>query len=300
MFETITTLVGTSALCYMGYNSFKANKDLKKQIQEERKQHKKTMVDVQKAYQNETFNLTNEYQIKLNSIQTEYLYQKAEFEKEIKWLHENFRNRGEILANNTLNDIKDELIRKGKVGANQIGIIPNVIIPDRKGVRSRQLDHLLLLPTGLYIIETKHWQGHTVLGFNKKTAGKFGFIDELLGNFSKENLVFTFEKKKLQVAAHYSNPITQVKIASSRLKDYLDDRKINAGWITGVVYFNHEEGKLHDWDKDTTVPRIKGPEDLREFVFNELDKKKWRLSYNTIGEIIKEISADNYLQETVQ
>ena len=63
-------------------------------------------------------------------------------------------------------------------------IIPNVFIPFTYNgkVRTRQIDHLILLPVGIYVIETKYWRGKIVHGLTKTRKRFFILLDMIPSN----------------------------------------------------------------------------------------------------------------------
>lgn len=126
-----------------------------------------------------------------------YEQEKAEIKEEIKKLKEenedirkNYRNRGGIITYKFLNRLKEELIHENLLELGEMIIMPNIFILDENR-NSRQLDHLIILPQSLYIVETKHWKGHIVLGMTKDNCGtKFSFLSKILDSSKEETLVF--------------------------------------------------------------------------------------------------------------
>lgn len=67
-------------------------------------------------------------------------------------IRKNYRNQGEIITHQILEKFKSDLIRKKIIPPDEMIIMPNIFIPEING-NSRQIDHLVLLSTGIYVLE---------------------------------------------------------------------------------------------------------------------------------------------------
>ncbi|MFJ5965374.1 nuclease-related domain-containing protein, partial [Bacillus sp. NPDC093026] len=94
------------------------------------------------------------------------------------------RNTSEVITHTILTELKDKLISDGKINENEMVIMGNVFVPydDNGETKTRQIDHLVILPSDIYIIETKYWRGTVIHGINHKNAksiaNDFSFVFE--------------------------------------------------------------------------------------------------------------------------
>lgn len=163
----------------------------------------------------------------------------------------------------------------------------------------RQIDHVVICDYGIYVIETKHWQGDIFYNVAKEdiSNGKNAF---LIRYFFEENpdKRQTFVIKKDEnvglAAKRYGDPIKQLWGCISLVRKVLNTDI----FINGIVYFNHnsnkednflngtkhEKGLIAVTNKDELQIKIKerikksGHKRLNEEEINQLSKKL--LKYN--------------------
>lgn len=210
-------------------------------------------------------------------------------------IKKNFRNRGEILTYEILLNFKRNLVNKKRLAKEEMIIIPNIFIPDDRA-NTKQIDHLVLLPTGFYVIETKHWKGHIVIGLTKQNGGKFSFLDDLLGNTGEHTSIFDKEGRNLIVKSDYGNPVTQASGAAWLLRNYIMKKTcIEKLYVKPLAFFNYEGMNLHDWSEDKNVERLQTKDELESFFRDELDKKEWKFSAEQLKSFWRIIKDANYI-----
>ncbi len=186
-------------------------------------------------------------------------------------IRKNYRNQGEIITHQILENFKSDLIRKKIIPPDEMIIMANIFIPEENG-NTRQIDHLVLLSTGIYVIETKHWKGHILLGLTRMGSHKFSFLAELVDSEKEETLVFDNDESGALTVKTNENPISQVQQAAVMLSNYLQSQDITT-WINTLVFFNYDEKEVHDWSDNSIVKRITNKEQLQQFFINELTSK---------------------------
>lgn len=213
--------------------------------------------------------LEETYKKEIESVEKSYKNEIEILRQENEDIRRSFRNRGEFLTQLILERIKEDLINKELITPEEMIIMPNIFISDSFN-KTRQLDHLVLLKTALYIIETKHWKGHIVLGINKQnTRGKFDFLPKLIGDSKDDTIVFENKGSGLTVRTYW-NPINQVQQSYRVLESYLKNNSIDEVKIRTIVFFNHEEGNLIDCPENQYVKRITDKMELLKFFRDEL------------------------------
>ena len=186
-------------------------------------------------------------------------------------IRKNYRNQGEILTHQILENFKADLISKKIIPPDEMIIMPNIFIPEGNG-NARQIDHLVLLSTGLYVIETKDWTGHIVLGLTRMGSHKFSFLAELVDSEKEESIVFNRDESGALNVITYENPICQIQQSAVILSNYLEGKDIPT-WINPLLFFNDDEKEVHDWSDHSIVKRLTNKEQLQQFFINELTSK---------------------------
>jgi Nuclease-related domain len=200
---------------------------------------------------------------------------KREIEKlmiENEDIRKNYRNQGEIITHQILENFKSEFIRKGSISPDEMIIMPNIFIPEENG-STRQIDHLVLLSTGIYLIETKHWKGHIVLGLTRRGSRKFSFLADLMDSEEEDTLIFDKTESGVLTVKTYENPIRQVQQTAVILSNYLKRQDIET-WINTLVFFNYDEKEIHDWPDNSIVKQFTNKEQLQQFFINELTSRE--------------------------
>ena len=186
-------------------------------------------------------------------------------------IRKNYRNQGEIVTHQILENFKSDLIQKKIIPPDEMIIMPNIFIPDEYS-HLWQIDHLVLLSTGIYVIETKPWKGHIVLGLPKMGSHKFSFLAELVDREKEESLVFDRDESGALTVHSYENPICQIQQSAVLLSNYLQGQDITT-WINTLVFFNYDEKEVHDWSDNSIVKRLTNKEQLQQYFINELTSK---------------------------
>lgn len=262
----ISTLLAAS-VAWLAY-VVKKEKAKQKEMRNEHYQELEAFKEIQKASMETAATNFDEKVMHLNES-----YQR-EIEKliiENEEIRKNYRNQGEIITHQILENFKSDLIRKKIIPPDEMIIMPNIFIPEENG-NIRQIDHLVLLSTGIYVIETKHWDGHIVLGLPRMGSHKFSFLAELVDREKEESLVFNKDASGALTVKTYENPISQVQQAAVILSNYLQGQDITT-WINTLVFFNDDEKEVHDWSDNSIVKRITNKEQLQQFFINELTSK---------------------------
>jgi hypothetical protein len=186
-------------------------------------------------------------------------------------IRKNYRNQGEIITHQILENFKADLISKKIIPPDEMIIMPNIFIPEGNG-NTRQIDHLILLSTGLYVIETKDWKGHIVLGLTRMGSHKFSFLAELVDREKEKSIVFDRDESGALTVNTYENPICQIQQSAIILSNYLEGKDITT-WINPLLFFNDDEKEVHDWSDNSLVKRLTNKEQLQQFFINELTSK---------------------------
>jgi hypothetical protein len=316
----------TITLLITGYIIYRQSKLLKLQKQEmlvrheheiaaaiEEFQGKQTMLEQQ--YEEERFQLEQQHYMEIERLNgsidqlNQYIYELQSYS----------RNIGEVKTHQTLHELKNRWIKEGKIEEADMLIIPNVFIPfhSEYGLKTRKIDHLVLLPTGIYVVQTKYWKGKVIHGLNKENAGDFSFLLDLINEKSyvkskEQSFVFVSSHSVdehdeftpvIQVKAQ-GELIKQIKYTSQILCDFLSKKMgMKVDFITPVIYFGYQNGnqKTHgliDLSDDKSVVRLTNDKELCAFFEAEWQKP---VIYHTADllEIKSLIEHVHYAKDTV-
>jgi hypothetical protein len=262
----ISTLLAASVI-WLAY-LVKKEKLKQKELRNDYHQELEALKELQKASMETAATQFDEQVMRMNES-----YQR-EMEKliiENEEIRKNYRNQGEILTHQILENFKADLISKKIIPADEMIIMPNIFIPEGNG-NARQIDHLVLLSTGLYVIETKDWTGHIVLGLTRMGSHKFSFLAELVDSEKEESIVFNRDESGALNVITYENPICQIQQSAVSLSNYLEGKDIPT-WINPLLFFNDDEKEVHDWSDHSIVKRLTNKEQLHQFFIHELTTK---------------------------
>jgi hypothetical protein len=251
-------------------------------------------------------NLENE----INNIKQSHKEEMNKARNYIKSLEKLCRNPGEVITHKILMNLREEFIQQGKIHPEEMIIMANVFVPftENNVIKTRQIDHLVLLPTDIYIIETKYWRGKVLHGLTKEKAGEFSFILDTLfpkhqNNtehtivFIKDNTEKTEEQSGFMKIVSYENPSTQVIKTALKLKDFLITFNKKFNYVEPILYYGYDSDDFNEViilsEKDK--PRVfKSEKDLVDYFENELKRKK-KFSVNDLEEIKQIMEQVNYI-----
>ncbi|SLK49958.1 Nuclease-related domain [Mycobacteroides abscessus subsp. abscessus] len=150
-------------------------------------------------------------------------------------------------TNNATTKIKDNrtAVRKGELGEYKIDIqlsqlskdymyLSDLLIKNPKSSTGySQIDHIIITPYGLFVIETKNYQGTIYGGKNKKTwliNGKFKMMNPLMQNYGHIQALKNFIEDKYQ--QYFISLVSFTKRCTFKIEEEL--RKINSNEL--VIY----------------------------------------------------------------
>ncbi|PGR32146.1 chromosome segregation protein [Bacillus cereus] len=289
---------------------------IKEEIQnEEREKYNELKISVDTEIEKYVNQLHAQYNIEKKEIQEKHYNEIKILNKLYTDLKVSTRNRGEVKTQEILCDIKKDFVQKGLVLDNEMHIIPNIFIPNthnhygNKNGNS-QIDHLVLLTTGIYVIETKYWKGKIIHGLSKENSGIYSFMIDEIGKYQKrkvkeETFVFLMESSSEEETPiikvkNYGNPAHQAKSAAISFYYYFKEgiKKDLKGLVNPIVYFGYETNEnmneVIDISKED-LPRLTNKDQLIEHFKNELENKTKLYTSSDLNEIKKEIEKINYL-----
>ena len=282
--------------------------------------------DVQKVHQKELEQYKDKSEFELNKLSTDHQKKLAQSEQnhlekvndlneQIHGLKKQVRNTGEVATHQILREWKNSCVRRGVLKDEEFHIIPNIFIPDeskKDEMTNRQVDHLLLSRTGIYVLETKYWRGTVVHGLSKEDAGVFSFLLEGMkhkGNAQNDEKTIVFVpkiiddesgniKKMIQIHS-YGEPVSQAKGTAVVTQKFLTkNTNMSNLYVKPVVYFGYpqkdeEMNGLLDFSK-SDVQRLSTKQELESFLDKESQKEK-RFTVVQLQQIKEIVENVNYI-----
>ncbi|WP_130067682.1 nuclease-related domain-containing protein [Bacillus albus] len=317
--------------CIVAYFFYKKTNTLQTEKQMMLQEHQHEKAEIIHQLEQQKNDIEHDFKQKNQNLEVAYkkilIQEKEKHEAEVAEVQESMnelnryiediqkysRNSGEIITHQILSELKRTWVSNGALSETDMYIIPNVFIPFTYNgkVRTRQIDHLILLPVGIYVVETKYWRGKIVHGLTKKRAKDFSFLLDMIPISKKDaqTLVFipsqsTDETGKLvntiQVRS-YGEPTDQASKTAVTLNEYLNNQvSWKVPYITPVVYFgypNQGNNGLIELASENKVNRFSTADQLQNFFRQELIKSP-KLNAVQLQEIKSIVEQVNYLETT--
>ncbi|WP_260852334.1 nuclease-related domain-containing protein [Staphylococcus cohnii] len=256
--------------CLVIYFYKKSNDNMK--LKEKKEQALNSNIDSEK---NQNKDLSARY----NELSQKY----EDVCRENKNLKESYRlssvsnkNMGEIKASKELQEIFEQL--QEEVDIDHFVKFDNLFLYDLK--EPRQIDHMVICDYGIYIFETKYWEGDIYYNISKESLK--GTKHELLNRYifykQDENEHQTFvlklnENGEIEYRNH-GNPYKQIYKTMKKLSAFLNKQY----FINSIIYFNYHNDKYHfvdGSDKTNGIIGVNQKENLYDLLKNKMKNFKF-------------------------
>ena len=186
------------------------------------------------------------------------------------------KNIGEIKAAKELQEIFEQL--KEEVNLNYFIKFDNLFLYDLN--EPRQIDHMVICDYGIYIFETKYWEGDIYYNISKESlrGTKHKLLNRYIFYKQDENEHQTFvlklnENGKIEYHNN-GNPYKQIYKTMKILNDFLDKQY----FINSIIYFNYHNDKYHfidGSDKNNGIIGVNQKENLYNVLKNRMKNFKF-------------------------
>lgn len=182
------------------------------------------------------------------------------------------KNIGEIKASKELQEIFEKL--KEEFNINHFVKFDNLFLYDLK--EPRQIDHMVICDYGIYIFETKYWEGDIYYNISKESLKetKHELLNRYIFYKQDENEHQTFVLKLNDNGEieyrNNGNPYKQIFKTMKILNDFLD----NQYFINSIIYFNYHNDKYHFIDgtaKNDGIVGVNQKENLYNLLKNRME-----------------------------
>ena len=266
----VLVLCSIILFCLVIYFYKKSNDNMK--LKEKKEQALNSNIDSEK---NQNKDLSARY----NELSQKY----EDVCRENKNLKESYRlssvsnkNMGEIKASKELQEIFEQL--QEEVDIDHFVKFDNLFLYDLK--EPRQIDHMVICDYGIYIFETKYWEGDIYYNISKESLK--GTKHELLNRYifykQDENEHQTFvlklnENGEIEYRNH-GNPYKQIYKTMKKLSAFLNKEY----FINSIIYFNYHNDKYHfvdGSDKSNGIIGVNQKENLYDLLKNRMKNFKF-------------------------
>lgn len=186
------------------------------------------------------------------------------------------KNIGEIKAAKELQEIFEQL--KEEVNLNYFIKFDNLFLYDLN--EPRQIDHMVICDYGIYIFETKYWEGDIYYNISKESlrGTKHKLLNRYIFYKQDENEHQTFVLKLNEngeiTYQNNGNPYKQIYKTMKILNDFLDKQY----FINSIIYFNYHNDKYHfidGSDKNNGIIGVNQKENLYNVLKNRMKNFKF-------------------------
>lgn len=191
------------------------------------------------------------------------------------------KNIGEIKASKELQEIFEKL--KEEININNFVKLDNLFLYDLK--EPRQIDHMVICDYGIYIFETKYWEGDIYYNISKESlkGTKYELLNRYIFYKQDENEHQTFVLKLNENGEieyrNNGNPYKQIFKTMKILNSFLG----NQYFINSIIYFNYHNDNYHFIDGSTKNSGIVGV-NQKENLYNLLKNRMENFNFKKLKE----------------
>ncbi len=214
-----------------------------------------------------------------DKIKKSYEKKMNQYKRYIQTVEKLSRTTSEVSTHKMLTEIKKELVSDYTIKPSQMKILSNVFIPDKTingEIIPIKIDHIVLMRTGIYIIDTNEYDGDVLYGITKGKAKELSLIlDHLFPIEEKDTektVVMKNEKDNLNGLniIPVDDPVKQVMTGVSVIKQLLENH-LGHFSVTPILYFDHHENNLINYSQSKTPYVIDDQETLYTFFLKQLE-----------------------------
>ncbi|MTT31521.1 hypothetical protein GMB86_05770 [Terrilactibacillus sp. BCM23-1] len=254
--------------------------------------------------------LLEDHSMTVVGIQENYEKKLSKQKDYINFLQRSLKCPKDAATFRILKDIKKLCINEQLIQEEDMLIIGNVFLPyytmDGEN-KIKQLSHVLLLPTGIYIIESKYWEGRVYHGLTREQSHPLDFLFDIFHEEALKGGEHTFilsRKKGSDVSGGFKNTLNielQMNIGRE-LCDLANELKrslfnLDSSRVVSVLYFDSpkDDNRIHNYSERDWPQVCIGPKDLNLFIRKELQSQEWLLSAEDLFEIKQQLEGLNYV-----
>ncbi len=217
----------------------------------------------------------------------------------INSLYEISMTQSEILTYQLLTEIKQQFITENLIYEPEMIIMNNIFIPyvENQQTLIKQIDHLILHPVGLFIIETKKLKNTIVHGLTKEELGEQEILFDAIFPDVNAQVEQTFmiepqentsyANREIKIIKEVS-PVLEVNKTTEILTRYLNVKTTFNQAIKPIVYYSNSEtetNKLINYSELKEVPLFTNPSEMTHYFRDQITNREHVLEIEEMYEI---------------
>ncbi|WP_028782431.1 hypothetical protein [Thalassobacillus devorans] len=225
----------------------------------------------------------NEYKQKeeeqREQVKKDYEKKVDDFKAYVKDMEKISKTTSEIKTFHILRSLKEKLVSDGVLKPSEMRILPKVFLPSKTdgGISAVKVGHIVLLKTGVYLIDTKEFHGNVLYGITKEKVQDFSFLlNDLFPAEEKEiEKTIVFDKSRadqtnLKVIG-VENPARRVMDGVDHLQPIVEKHTM-PNTITPILYVDHHGNQLINYSA-ASIPYVFDEQDaLTKFLVKRLEE----------------------------
>ncbi len=229
------------------------------------------------------------------TIKDEYEVKIGSFKEYVSMVEKISRTSSEVKTHKILTDLKEKLVAAGTVKSPEMAVMSNVFLSLKNAdeeMHTTKIDHLVLMRTGVYLIDTKEFDGNILYGATKEKAKEYSVIlDNLFASDETETEKTIVIRKNSGGQAGVSvtsidNPAEQVMDAVDTMNQLLENRPKE---VVPIFYFDHHGNKFINYSEGESPFVFDNKETLSEFFVKQLEEGEKRYTEDDLVRIKNKI-----------
>ncbi|ARI77989.1 hypothetical protein [Halobacillus mangrovi] len=248
------------------------------------KKHREELIEIETEAISDLDKVEQEYKQKDNErdekIKEEYEAKISEFKTYVHNIEEISKNSTDIQIHTLLTDLKEKLVREGVIKPLEMMVLSNVFLPmktEKSEMTPNKINHIVLMRTGIYIIDNNEFYGNILHGLTRGKAKEFSFLFDHLSTTEEKEAEKTiiFENNNVDQTGMnvYSvkNPVSNLLGGVDYFKQLLRGQ-INDSAVTPILYFNHHDNSLINFSEMKAPYVFDDQAVLSKFFVRQLEK----------------------------
>ncbi|MFD2615791.1 nuclease-related domain-containing protein [Terrilactibacillus laevilacticus] len=244
--------------------------------------------------------LLEDHSMTVVGIQENYEKKLSKQKDYINFLQRSLKCPKDAATYRVLKDIKKLCLNEQLIQEEDMLIIGNIFLPYytiNGENKIKQLSHVLLLPTGIYLIESKYWEGRVYHGLTRELSHPLDFLFDIFHEEELKDGEHTFiltRKKGSDVSGEFKNTLNielQMNIGrelcdlAKELERSLFD--LDSSQVVPILYFDSpkDDHRIRNYSERDLPQVCIGPKDLNLFIRKELQSQEWLLSAAELKEV---------------
>ncbi|WP_210367537.1 nuclease-related domain-containing protein [Bacillus sp. REN3] len=197
----------------------------------------------------------------LDKAREDYQAKIEGFKEYVNGVEKISRTASEIKTHTNLMEMKERMVSKGLITPSEMKVVSNVFLPvlaANQAIQPAKIDHIVLMKTGIYIIDTVEIDGEILYGMTMEKAKEFSFVlDHLFRGGEKSG------ERTIVVEADHIGEIKMKPIDNPAVKVMQDvdlvkqalDTQVDYFSLTPILYFDPEAAQLRNFSEQS-IPYV--------------------------------------------